>query len=117
MIGLSAVFFFILAAFLSILRSKAVKGAPFCSHLITGNSMRYRCSEMALSSILIASKTGSIVGGLRAVFSFVSVVFSVNLVLKAVEEAALSSYSTFGLEARLDLRKSMFKGGPNGLIL
>ena len=79
--------------------------------------MRYRCLEMALSSISVGSKMGPIVGGLRAVFCFVLAVFSMNLVLKAIEEAVLSLYDTFSFRARLDLRKSMFKGEANGPIL
>ena len=57
--------------------------------------MRYKCLEMALSSILIDSKIRRIIGGLRAVFCFVLAVFLINLVLKAIEEVALFFYNTF----------------------
>ena len=79
--------------------------------------MRCKCSGMALSSILIGSKTGPTIGGLGAVFCFVLAVFSMNLVSEAAEEAALSSHGTFGFWADLNLRKSMFKDGANGPIV
>ena len=70
--------------------------------------MRYTCLGMALSSISIGSRTRLIIGGLRAVFCFVLAVFLINLALKTIKEAALSSHNTFGFRARLDQRKSNY---------
>ena len=84
---------------------------------MTGNSIRYKCLEMALSLILNGSRTRLIIGDLKSVFCFILEVFLENLILKAIEEAVLSSHNTLDFRARLDLRKSMFKGGVNGPIL
>ena len=83
-ICLSAFFFFILAAILEILASKAIGGTLFCSYLVIGSDTRHKCLGISLSS---SSETGLIIEVLGAVFCFILAVFSIMLILKAISRA------------------------------